>query len=152
MKQIISSALIGALVVLSTGCTGTFKLTKKYNAWHRGMDSKWADEGIFLGSVILPVYFVTTIGDALIFNSMEFWGEENPITSTTITAGDESLTLTRNADGSILVEGAEDSALLIQTETGVAALDADGNVQYTAEMGPDGKGLVYDADGHLVQS
>jgi len=144
--------LMGAFVLMGTGCTGTFQLTKKLNAWHRGMDSKWADEAIFLGCAILPVYWVTFLGDGLIFNSMEFWGEENPITATTVTEGDESLTLTRQADGSILVEGIQGSAVLIQTESGVAALDADGNVQYRAEIGEDGKAYVYDADGNMVRS
>ena len=89
MKKIINIALLGLLIAMATGCTGSLGLTRKYHAWHRGMDNKWADEGIFFASIVIPVYFVTTFGDAVIFNSMEFWGEENPITATEKPYGDE---------------------------------------------------------------
>ena len=40
------------------------------------------DEIAFLGCIILPAYTIATLGDALIFNSIEFWGGENPIKET----------------------------------------------------------------------
>jgi hypothetical protein len=39
--------------------------------------------------VILPVYGLCTLGDALIFNSIEFWGGENPIQKASAPHGDE---------------------------------------------------------------
>ena len=89
MKKVLSLLMVGLFILLGTGCTGTFQMTKKVNAWHRGMDSKWADEGLFLGCIIIPVYGLTTLGDALIFNTLEFWGEENPMADVRGPKGDE---------------------------------------------------------------
>jgi hypothetical protein len=85
MKKTLAMTLIVGLFVLS-GCVGPFALTKKLNKGIRGMDkgttgSKWASEGVFLVCAILPVYAITILGDALIFNSIQFWGGDNPITS-----------------------------------------------------------------------
>jgi hypothetical protein len=89
MKKVLSLLMVGLFILLGTGCTGTFEMTKKVNSWHRGMDSKWADEGLFLGCVIIPVYGLTTLGDAFIFNTLEFWGEENPMADVQGPKGDE---------------------------------------------------------------
>lgn len=68
-----------ALTVLLTGCTGPFTLTKKVHSWQTSFDDQWVDEIAFLGCVIFPVYGLSTLGDALIFNSVEFWTGENPM-------------------------------------------------------------------------
>ena len=150
MKKPLSLMLIALFILIGTGCSGTFSLTKKYNSWHRGFENPWTDEAVFLGSIILPVYFVTTLGDAIIFNSLEFWGEENPVKSTSIMQDD--VTLTRQTDGTLSVESEQASFTLIPTASGVAALDADGFVQFTAKMGADGQGYVYDAAGCPVRT
>ena len=43
-------------------------------------NQKFVNELVFLGLCILPAYELCTLGDALIFNSIEFWGGQNPIT------------------------------------------------------------------------
>ena len=91
MKKVLSLLMVGLFILLGTGCTGTFEMTKKVNAWHRGMDSKWADEGLFLGCSIIPVYPITMLVDAFIFNTLEFWGEENPMADVGGPQGDELL-------------------------------------------------------------
>lgn len=80
MKKFIPALLIAS--VLLTGCTGPFQLTKNLHKWQTSPENKWGDEAIFLGCVILPIYFFATLGDGLIFNSIEFWGGENPIKAT----------------------------------------------------------------------
>ena len=84
MKKVIPALLIAS--ILLTGCTGPFALTKNLHNWQTSPDNKWGDEAIFLGCVILPIYSLAMLGDAIIFNSIEFWGGENPIKSTSASA------------------------------------------------------------------
>ena len=78
-----------ALSILLTGCTGPFVLTKKVHKWQTGFEDKWVDEVAFLGCVILPVYGLSTLADGLIFNSVEFWTGENPMSTVEAPAGNE---------------------------------------------------------------
>ena len=88
MKKFIPALVIAS--VLLTGCTGPFMLTKNLHKWQTTVsDDQWAQEVVFLGCVILPVYFFATLGDALIFNSIEFWGGENPIQNASAPQGNE---------------------------------------------------------------
>lgn len=93
--------LVLALAVGATGCYGPFNLTKKVHKWNGDVsDNKWVNEAAFLGLVILPVYVFATLGDAIIFNSIEFWGGKNPITAKTIKSlenGDQQAVMTYSA-------------------------------------------------------
>ncbi|HTE04886.1 MAG TPA: DUF3332 family protein [Planctomycetota bacterium] len=83
-KSLKRSALVAALCLatLSSGCYGPFNLTKKLHNWNGHVDGKWGNEGMFLVLVIIPVYGVCMLGDAIIFNSVEFWTGNNPISPT----------------------------------------------------------------------
>ena len=81
--------LLVVLSVFLTGCTGPFVLTKKLHSWQTSFDEPWVDEGVFLGCVILPVYFFSTLGDAIIFNSIEFWTGDNPVATVDAPKGNE---------------------------------------------------------------
>lgn len=150
MKRTICCLIAATTLIGSVGCTGPFKLTKKVHAWHRGQDGKWVDELCFLGVVILPVYFFATLGDAIIFNSIEFWGGENPIA--TVTNGDENVKMTKNEDGSLLIKGEKGSFILKKSRYGVSAYDTEGTLLYISHTGKDNKIRVYDADGAVVAS
>jgi hypothetical protein len=79
------------LAVLMSGCYGTFTLTKRLHHWNGSLEGRWAQEGVVLLLVYVPVYGVTLLGDALIFNSIEFWGGTNPIASTAMGDADGQL-------------------------------------------------------------
>lgn len=87
MKKFIPWVLIAS--ILLAGCTGPFALTKKLHKWQTGFDDKWVDEVAFLGCIILPVYGLATLGDALIFNSVEFWTGDNPMDTVSAPQGNE---------------------------------------------------------------
>jgi len=150
MKKLVICLLAGVMLCGATGCTGPFKLTKQVHTWHRSADGKWMDELCFLGVVILPVYFIATLGDAILFNSIEFWGGENPISSTTTL--DDNVKLTYNPDGTILLESAHGSCILQRTDGNVKALDMDGKVLYTSKTGADNKVRVYNSDGVVIRT
>jgi hypothetical protein len=43
-------------------------------------EHRWGREGVFLGFTVFWVYRVSTLLDLVVFNSIEFWSGENPIT------------------------------------------------------------------------
>ncbi len=64
-------------VVLCSGCLGPGHATARLHKFNRGFENKWAQEGMFL--VTLPGYFVFSMGDNFIFNSVQWWTGDNPI-------------------------------------------------------------------------
>ena len=79
-NRFVAVALIAASSVALSGCFGSFALTSKLHNWNGSVsDSKFVNELVFLGLCILPAYELCCLGDALIFNSIEFWGGNNPV-------------------------------------------------------------------------
>lgn len=79
MKKSILGAVL-ALGLTTTSCLGPNNAWENLHQWNRTVtDSKWANEGIFLVLTIIPVYGLFYLGDIIIFNSLEFWGADNPI-------------------------------------------------------------------------
>jgi hypothetical protein len=78
------AALVAVLCLgaLSSGCYGPFNATKRLHRWNGQVDGAWGNEGVFLLITIIPVYGLFMLGDALIFNSIEFWGGTNPVSPT----------------------------------------------------------------------
>lgn len=70
--------VLALLLVLTTGCIGPNNAFDSVISWNsRATESKWWNELIFLPMSIVAEFAL--IGDYLIFNSIEFWGGENPI-------------------------------------------------------------------------
>jgi len=91
-KSIKAAALAGLLVFgsMTTSCYGPFQLTKNFHHWNGTVVSnEWGQEGLFLLFNIIPVYGICMLGDAIIFNSIQFWGGENPIKPSAMAAEGE---------------------------------------------------------------
>lgn len=72
--------LLLCVLALAPGCYGPFNATSSLHHWNgTEFENEWAQEGMFLVLTIIPVYGLWFLGDVLIFNSIEFWGGENPI-------------------------------------------------------------------------
>lgn len=72
--------LVLAVAVLFQSCYGPFNATRSLHKWNGEIsENEWGQEGMFLVLNIIPVYGLWMLGDVLIFNSIEFWGGENPI-------------------------------------------------------------------------
>ena len=85
-NQIIMKKLLLALVLIlplsATSCIGSFGTFHKLLDWNKtATESKWGNELIFFGLYVFPVYSICLLGDVVIFNSIEFWTDENPMTS-----------------------------------------------------------------------
>ena len=77
-SRIIAPVLLAG--VLCTSCLGPFNAFNGISSWNsRVSESKFLNELVYLGLTIIPVYPLAAAADALIFNSFEFWGVDNPI-------------------------------------------------------------------------
>lgn len=77
-----SRIIIGWLAVglFVSGCYGPFNLTRRLYTWNsESGKTKWEKEFLFLLLAWAPVYSLTVLGDALVFNAMEFWTGKNPV-------------------------------------------------------------------------
>lgn len=86
MKKALSLSM---LLVLAPACFGSFALERKIWAFNKGVSpNKFVQELVYLGLVIIPVYEVGGIADALIFNLIEFWSGNNPIATASDARGE----------------------------------------------------------------
>ncbi len=85
----------------SSACFGTFQATKKVYAFNKGVGDKWVVEVVFLAMNIIPVYGLAAAGDALIFNAIEFWTGENPMSSVSLSGQQDGTNIrqTRTVSG-----------------------------------------------------
>ena len=71
-RQRLAASALAACMALG-GCIGNFKLTGAVYKKNRSLENRWAQEGIFLCLVIVPVYEVTLIADLLVMNAIDFF-------------------------------------------------------------------------------
>jgi hypothetical protein len=154
------SPMLVALAVLVglSGCYGNFNLTRKLWKWNGTIGTKWVNEAAFLGLVILPVYEFASLGDAIIFNSIEFWTGKNPVTAKnvkSIEAGDKQAVLSYTPDAHRLrvdnfEKGRITSTLIFeQGQEGMEARDAKGALLMSAKT-VEGLVVLSDASGKQV--
>ena len=78
MKKLFLAAALS--LGLTTSCLGPFNAWNGLRNWNAEVtDTDVVNELIFLGLNIIPVYGIVWIGDVLIFNTIGYWGDENPI-------------------------------------------------------------------------
>ena len=151
-------ALAGLLFV--NGCYGPFLLTKKVHAWNGQVsDNKWIVEVVFLVCAWLPVYGIATLADAILFNSLEFWTGNNPMSTADagtrrIVRGDTEMVLSRAGDDMVVQQfkaGTPGPTLrLHRTADGTIATNQDGAVLFTAQTLADGSVMVQDGSGAQI--
>jgi Domain of unknown function (DUF3332) len=102
MKKTIAIAVLATFLPLATsGCFGTFQLTRKVYQFNRTVSpDKWVREIAFLVMIFVPIYGFASLFDAVLFNSVEFWTGSNPVlasdgASQTLETADGTAVLTR---------------------------------------------------------
>ncbi len=75
----IAVAIVISGSVLFSSCIGSFGLTNKLYSWNKGVGDKFVNELVFFALLVIPVYEVTTLVDAVVLNSIEFWSGSNPV-------------------------------------------------------------------------
>jgi hypothetical protein len=151
MRKLVVFFMIAVFSTVSVGCTGTFKVTKELYKFHRKQD-KWVDEILFLGFAVFQVYSITLLGDAIIFNSIEFWTGKNPITSNTEANNTVAMkydSKTKDIEVSNLNTGK--SFVLARTDNGVIAKDRNGKVLFTSVEDSQGGVTVLDGNNKAIK-
>ena len=154
-----------AIGMVTSGCYGPFLLTKKLHRWNGQVGGKWANEVAFIVLAWLPVYAVATLADAILFNSIEFWGGQNPIASSDaatktrrVARKDAEAVMSRIAGPAgeeLLIEqyqyGQAAGTLRIQQRDGMTVgLNGQGQTLFTARTLADGSVVVNDASGKQI--
>jgi hypothetical protein len=157
-----------ALGMMVSGCYGPFYLTRKVWRFNGEVsDNKWVVEAAFLVMNIVPIYQVAGAADALIFNSIEFWTGNNPLSegeakaqTRRIVRKDGELLLKREAGPAgddLVVEQLRDGRTLSSVRfrrmgDHMAALNSDGAVLFNARTEADGRIVITDASGKQMAS
>ncbi len=79
MKTLKKTLAVMMVAVLLSGCYGSFSLTSGLWRWNGQVGEKFVNELVFLAFVILPVYEVAALVDAVVLNTIEFWSGNNPM-------------------------------------------------------------------------
>ena len=161
MRRGVAILLLCAMApFLFSGCYGKFQLTKNIYDWNgKVSENRWAKSLLMWGLLIIPVYGVGMLGDAIIFNLIEFWGGENPIHASTAVGEDGAqyalkpgatpneavLTVTR--DGQVVAE----QKFVRVSDTVIEVRGADGALQGKVLKGPDGSRSLTDGASAVVE-
>ena len=71
---------MAAMALAASGCYGPFNLTRRLYNWNGQVSpGRWEKEFVFIVLAYIPVYGLAIAGDAIVFNSMEFWTGNNPV-------------------------------------------------------------------------
>ncbi|MBN1516152.1 DUF3332 family protein [Candidatus Sumerlaeota bacterium] len=129
--------VILALLPGLSGCFGTFFLTHTVHRINAASGNKFINTIIFWIFIILPVYKLAMLGDALIFNLIEFWTDQ-----------EFNLAQTTQPDGSVITLAPMENA---ETRAAEMTLTRDGKVvaRQLFVQRPDGNFDVIDGDGQL---
>ena len=69
------------ICVFLSGCIGNFGVGQNVKKLNLSItENRWGREGIYLGFKIVRIHLVSALLDLIVFNSIEFWSGENPIT------------------------------------------------------------------------
>lgn len=96
----IAIAILMSAAMLNTSCIGSFALTKNVYSWNQSLGNKFVNELVFF--IFCPlVYPITTLADAVVINSIEFWSGSNPLAEGTriIDGNDGRYLVTTDAKG-----------------------------------------------------
>lgn len=165
-------AVVVAAGVLISGCYGPFNLTRRLYNWNGQVGTgKWEKEFMFILLAWVPVYGLSILGDAVIFNSMEFWTGNNPVDppmkkksalpqTKRLARGNQEVLLTyasTPAGAELLIEqfrrGEGVGGFRVERRNGLTAgYDDDGCLLFTAATGVGGGIVIHDGRGQQVAS
>jgi Domain of unknown function (DUF3332) len=137
-RRFLAGAGTVAAAAAVTGCFGSFAATTSLWRFNKGVsDNKWLQWLVFLGLVIIPIYELFTLGDVLVFNTVEFFTGRNPIGAASVDLGNgRMLALSRDPHDANVVRaeirtpaaGSDAPSVQVyfiqKTETGFVVMDA----------------------------
>lgn len=134
--QALRLVLVAAASIGLAGCYGSFRAVKGLHGWNGGLDNGGiVSQVVFWVLGTLQVYTLFALGDAVIFNLLEFWTGSNPLAQ----SGQVQM-----VDGSIAVERDGKTWRIQQIDPETLRVEVDGQHVGDAEMQPDGNLLLRD--------
>jgi hypothetical protein len=73
------AALALALLGASSGCYGSFAVTRDVYHRNQHIEGRAARDGVFVALLIAPVYEIALLADLIVFNTWELITGDNPI-------------------------------------------------------------------------
>jgi len=159
IRRLVAIVLIGAMSPFAFGCYGAFPLTHIIYNLNGEVKPGLLSQIVFWVFVILPVYSIAMVADAVVLNLVEFWTGEKIDVSTAVGENGASYVLTPSADGSEAVltvsrDGQIRSEVrFVRLRSGLVEVrDADGRL--AGQVVPDGAGgfRLTDAAGATVST
>lgn len=93
-------ATVAVGVLASTGCIGSFTLSRKVYSWNTGVSpDKFVQELVFIGMLVVPVYEVALLADGIFANTVEFWTGSNPVANARTVRPDGTTLIQRGETG-----------------------------------------------------
>ena len=151
MKKFVASMMV--VVFFTTGCTGSFDLTRKVYNWQTSQSDKWANELCFLLVTLIPIYSLAAFADAIVFNSIEFWTGKNPVETSYVPPNSRMAMKYDSKTAQVQVALANNHGIIFErTSTGILAKNDKGQVLYSSVQNENGDVAIYDASGKLVKN
>lgn len=69
-----------AILMPLQGCYGNFNLTRKVYQWNGHLGDKWINSVVMFALTVVPVYEACGALDYVVFNTIQFWTGNNPVT------------------------------------------------------------------------
>lgn len=139
---------LSATLLLNAGCIGSFNLTTSLWRWNTNLGNKWISQFVFIGLCAIPAYGLMLFGDIFIFNVVEFFRGDHPVTGAL--DGDTNVAHRTLEQGDLRVE-LERRDLATGREMTVKVFRADVLEEaFTLRGSADGVAERLDADGNLV--
>ncbi|WP_224370318.1 DUF3332 domain-containing protein [Hyalangium versicolor] len=152
--------------VHASGCFGKFTLTRAIWDFNKNVSpNKFIQWLVFLVLVIVPVYEIGSLVDALVINSIEFWTGQNPVSSTDSPDGNTRVVRLNSEDTLRLSRDPESGVMKMELERagkppvvryfeplddGMAVRDDAGAMLIQAREQADGAVAVTDAAGNTM--
>jgi len=158
---VISALLVAMMPFVFGGCYGQFPLTRKIYAFNGDIShDKIIQSVTFWVLVIIPVYEIGMLADAIIFNLVEFWtGDQLLAVGPTMDSYGNLVNLTPSADGRDAVLTVSRDGRVIAQETFVKVSDttfevrdAQGNLDGKVLKASDGTISLTDRNGTVVRT
>ena len=156
MKKKINFKIVAVLLsgtILFSSCIGSFSLFNKVLAWNNSVGDKLVNELVFIALCVIPVYGVALFADAVVFNTIEFWTDENPMADAsikTVTGEDgQNYTIATNEDGyTIEKEGTKEVVeFIFDKKEKTWSLQSDENVYTLMQVVDDSQVIMFMPDG-----
>ncbi len=113
LKKTVLALVAVSIMILATGCYGSFTLTKSVYKWNgKVTNDKFANSIVMWAMVIVPVYEFCAFVDFIVLNTVEFWTGSNPLT---MNEGEQEMQIVQSGDKTFEITASKNQFHIEQT-------------------------------------